>query len=105
MSCRMPRWVTSCSKRPAGGPHWRPTARGATEVTVHDTLQLKDHMPAIRHAGVRALWLGVEDLTASLVKKGQSVDKTAAAFALLHDHGINPMPMMMHHDAQPLYTR
>ena len=25
--------------------------------------------------------------------------------ALLNAHGICPMPMMMHHDAQPLYTR
>ncbi len=44
-------------------------------------------------------------MTGALVKKGQSVDKTAEAFARLRDAGICPMPMMMHHDAQPLYTR
>jgi hypothetical protein len=59
----------------------------------------------VRNAGIRALWLGVEDMTATLVKKGQSVDKTIEAMRLLREHGILPMPMMMHHDAQPLYTR
>jgi hypothetical protein len=50
------------------------------------------------------LWLGVEDMTATLVKKGQSVDKTLEAFSLLRRGNICPMPMMMHHDGQPLYT-
>ncbi len=83
----------------------RKKARWGTEVTVHDTLQLKEHLSTVRAAGVRALWLGVEDMTATLVKKGQSVDKTTEAFRLLQRHGICPMPMMMHHDTQPLYTR
>lgn len=87
-----------------GGKPLRKTIRWATEVTVHDTLQLKEHIPAVRGAGVRALWLGVEDMTATLVKKGQSVDRTTEAFRTLAKHGINPMPMMMHHDSQPLYT-
>ncbi|MCC6358124.1 MAG: radical SAM protein [Phycisphaerales bacterium] len=86
------------------GKPLRKTIRWATEVTVHDTLQLKEHIPAVRGAGVRALWLGVEDMTATLVKKGQSVDRTTEAFRTLAKHGINPMPMMMHHDSQPLYT-
>ena len=76
-----------------------------TEVTVHDTLQLKEHLPLIRQSGCRALWLGVEDLTATLVKKGQSADKTSEAFRALRSVGIAPMPMMMHHDTQPLYSR
>ena len=46
----------------------------------------------------------MEDLTATLVKKGQSVDKTTEAFRRLRDAGICPMPMMMHHDSQPLYS-
>jgi hypothetical protein len=74
-------------------------------VTVHDTLLLKEHLPLIRKSGCRALWLGVEDMTATLVKKGQSVDKTTEAFHALRDAGICPMPMMMHHDSQPLYSR
>jgi len=49
--------------------------------------------------------LGVEDMTATLVNKGQSVDKTTEAFGRLRAAGICPMPMMMHHDTQPLYSR
>ena len=44
-------------------------------------------------------------MTASLIQKGQSVDKTKEAFRLLRENNICPMPMMMHHDAQPLITR
>jgi hypothetical protein len=83
----------------------RRKARWHTEVTVHDTLQMKEHLPLIRESGCRALWLGVEDMTATLVNKGQSVGKTTEAFGLLRDAGICPMPMMMHHDSQPLYSR
>ena len=83
----------------------RKIARWGTEVTVHDTLQLKDKIPLIRSAGVRALWLGVEDMTATLVNKGQTTSKTIEALKLLQKHGIAPMPMMMHHDEQPLVSR
>jgi radical SAM superfamily enzyme YgiQ (UPF0313 family) len=79
-------------------------ARWYTEVTVHDTLQMKEHLPLIRKSGCRALWLGVEDMTATLVNKGQSVSKTTEAFQLMRKSGIAPMPMMMHHDTQPLYS-
>ena len=78
--------------------------RWGTEVTVHDTLRMKDDLRLARKAGVRALWLGVEDMTATLIKKGQSVDKTLEAFGVLRKRGIAPMPMMMHHDSQPLWT-
>jgi radical SAM superfamily enzyme YgiQ (UPF0313 family) len=87
------------------GVQLRKVARWHTEVTVHDTIQMKEHLPLIRESGCRALWLGVEDMTATLVNKGQSVDKTKEAFGLLRDVGICPMPMMMHHDSQPLYSR
>jgi radical SAM superfamily enzyme YgiQ (UPF0313 family) len=80
-------------------------ARWFTEVTVHDTLQIKEHLPLVHQSGCRALWLGVEDLTATFVKKGQGADRTTAAFRALRDVGICPMPMMMHHDTQPLYSR
>jgi radical SAM superfamily enzyme YgiQ (UPF0313 family) len=82
----------------------RNRARWYTEVTVHDTLQMKEHLPLARKAGCRALWLGVEDMTAKLVNKGQTVNKTTEAFQLMRDAGICPMPMMMHHDSQPLYS-
>lgn len=91
------------ARRNRGGKGYR--FQWGTEATVHDTLKMKDSMRLARSAGIRALWLGVEDMTATLVKKGQSVDKTTAAFGVLRRHGICPMPMMMHHDTQPLITR
>lgn len=75
-----------------------------TEATVHDTIRLKEHLPVIRQSGLRALWMGVEDMTTSLIKKGQSEDKTLEAFRLLRDNGILPVPMLMHHDSQPLVS-
>ncbi|HET6246608.1 MAG TPA: radical SAM protein [Tepidisphaeraceae bacterium] len=86
------------------GVDLRRKVRWHTEVTVHDTLQMKDHLQLVHDSGCRALWLGVEDMTATLVNKGQSVGKTVEAFARLRAAGICPMPMMMHHDSQPLYS-
>lgn len=97
--------VETLARTEIDGAPIRKKVRWGTEVTVHDTLQLRDHLATVRTAGVRALWLGVEDMTATLVKKGQSVDTTTEAFLLLRRHGICPMPMMMHHDKQPLFTR
>jgi len=96
--------IETLARTEVHGLRLRSKIRWGTEVTVHDTLKLKDHLHAVRKAGVRALWLGVEDMTATLIKKGQSVEKTLEAFGLLREAGICPMPMMMHHDAQPLYT-
>ncbi len=79
--------------------------RWGTEATVHDTIRLQEHLPLVRRAGLFAVWMGVEDLTATLVKKGQSESKTLEAFRLLRDSGILPIPMMMHCDAQPLISR
>jgi len=96
--------VETLAKAEFEGVPLRRKARWYTEVTVHDTLQMKEHLPLVHKAGCRALWLGVEDMTATLVNKGQSVDKTSEAFRLMRANGICPMPMMMHHDSQPLYT-
>ncbi|NIA22012.1 MAG: radical SAM protein [Anaerolineaceae bacterium] len=78
--------------------------RWATEATIHDTLQMKDHLSRARRAGLWGLWLGVEDMSGALVRKGQLVDQTAEAFHLLRENGIFPVPMLMHHDSQPFYT-
>ena len=80
------------------------TIRYFTEVTVHDTIRMKEHLPVIRRSGLTAVWMGVEDLTGTLVKKGQSESKTLEAFRLLRESGIYPIPMMMHHDSQPLVS-
>ncbi len=97
--------VETLARTQINGKPFRKCVRWGTEVTVHDTLALREHIPTVRNAGVRALWIGVEDMTATFIKKGQSVDRTSEAFRLLARHGICPMPMMMHHDTQPLYTR
>src|SRR5262245_49089378 len=75
-----------------------------SEATVHDTIRLQEHLPLIRRSGLAAVWMGVEDLTGTLVKKGQNQSKTIEAFQLLRASGIAPIPMMMHHDTQPLVT-
>src|SRR5437764_10824820 len=75
-----------------------------TEATVHDTIRLQEHLPLIRRSGLAAVWMGVEDLTGTLVKKGQSESKTIDSFRLLRESGIAPIPMMMHCDSQPLVT-
>lgn len=97
--------VQTLARAESNGAPLRRKIRWHTEVTVHDTLQMKDHLGLVHESGCRALWLGVEDMTATLVNKGQSVDKTTEAFGRLRESGICPMPMMMHHDSQPLYSR
>ena len=87
------------------GLRFNKRVRWATEATIHDAFNSMDTFPLARQAGLRALWFGVEDLTATIVKKGQSGDKTDEVFRRMNDNGICPMPMMMHHDGQPLYTR
>ena len=97
--------VNSLERAEGGGKKFRKFIRIGTEATVHDTLKMKEQLPAIRNAGVRALWLGVEDMSGALVRKGQGADQTAECFRLLRENGICPMPMMMHHDGQPLRSR
>jgi radical SAM superfamily enzyme YgiQ (UPF0313 family) len=75
-----------------------------TEATEFDVFRHQDLLPLARDAGLRSLWLGIEDLTGNLVKKGQSPEKTKTVFRMLLKQGIAPMPMMIHHDGQPLWT-
>lgn len=96
--------LETLARTKVGGLPFRRAIRWGTEVTVHDTIQMQQHLPLAQQAGIRWLWLGVEDMTATLVKKGQSVDRTTSALQLLREHRICPMPMMMHHDTQPLYS-
>ena len=87
-----------------GNKPFRNAINFATEATEFDVLKNRDLLPLARDAGLRNLWLGIEDLTGCLVKKGQTVEKTKTLFKLLLKQGIAPMPMMMHHDGQPLWT-
>lgn len=95
----------SLARTEVRGKPLRRAIRWATEVTVADTLKMRDHVQVVRKAGALALWMGVEDMTGTFVRKGQNASKTLESFALLRREGITPMPMLMHHDGQPLFSR
>jgi radical SAM superfamily enzyme YgiQ (UPF0313 family) len=87
------------------GKPFRDSVLFATEGTEFDVFKNQDLLALCRDGGLRAIWFGIEDMTAELVKKGQSPEKTKKLFELLNQHGIAPMSMMMHHDGQPLTSR
>jgi radical SAM superfamily enzyme YgiQ (UPF0313 family) len=87
------------------GRRFRDTIFFATEATEFDVFKNQDLLPLCRDGGMRAIWFGIEDLTAELVKKGQTPEKTVKLFAALNRLGICPMSMMIHHDGQPLTSR
>jgi radical SAM superfamily enzyme YgiQ (UPF0313 family) len=87
------------------GKSFRDAVFFGTEATEFDVFKNQDLLPLCREGGLRAIWFGIEDMTAELIKKGQSPEKTRKLFQLLNGHGICPMPMMMHHDGQPLASR
>ena len=95
---------TAMARGKVGGVPFRRAIRFGTEATEFDVFKHRDLLPLARDAGLRNLWLGIEDLTAELVKKGQSPEKTRTVFRMLVQHGIAPMPMMIHHDGQPLWA-
>ena len=101
---RPKRTLVAMARGKVGNKPFRKAINFATEATEFDVLKNQDLLPLARDAGMRGLWLGIEDLTAGLVKKGQTVEKTKTLFKLLVKQGIAPMPMMMHHDGQPLWT-
>jgi len=76
-----------------------------TEATQFDVYKNRDILPLCREAGLRAIWLGIEDLTAKLVNKGQTESKTSELFGRMHEVGIQPMVMMIHSDDQPLRSK
>jgi radical SAM superfamily enzyme YgiQ (UPF0313 family) len=96
---------TELAKGKVHGKPFRDSVFFATEGTEYDVFKNQDLLPLCREGGMRAIWFGIEDMTAELVKKGQSPEKTATLFKILNGLGICPMPMMMHHDGQPLMSR
>ncbi len=73
-----------------------------TEATQFDVYRNRDLLPLCRKAGLRGIWFGIEDLTATLVRKGQSAGPAAELFDELSGLGIEPHIMMIHSDEQPL---
>ncbi len=96
---------TELAKGKVLGKPFRDKVFFATEATEYDVYKNKDLLPICREGGLRAIWFGIEDMTAELVKKGQSPEKTKDLFEILNAQGICPMAMMMHHDGQPLYSK
>jgi len=89
---------------------WGPKAlrryiRWGTESTQFDAYKSMDILRLARNAGMRAVWFGIEDLTGALVRKGQGAEQAKILFKQLDEIGICPMPMMVHHDNQPLLSR
>lgn len=80
-------------------------ARFGTEGTEYDVYKQRPLLPLCYRGGLRAIWFGIEDMTAVLVNKGQSVSKTVELFEDLRRQRILPMAMMMHYDGQPLVSR
>jgi radical SAM superfamily enzyme YgiQ (UPF0313 family) len=95
---------TELAKGKVHGKRFRDAIFFGTEATEFDVYKNHDLLPVCRDGGLRAIWFGIEDMTAELVKKGQSPEKTKALFEIMNRLGICPMPMMMHHDGQPLYS-
>lgn len=79
-------------------------ARFGTEATEFDVHKQRHLLPLAYRGGLRAVWFGIEDMTAELIKKGQSVEKTKELFAEMRRQRIIPMAMLMHFDGQPLST-
>src|SRR5262249_44872316 len=96
---------TALAKGKVRGRPFRDAIFFGTEATEFDVFKNQALLPLCRDGGLRAIWFGIEDMTAELVKKGQSPEKTKKLFEILNGHGICPMPMMMHHDGQPLASR
>lgn len=96
--------LSAMTRGQISGKPFRNTIEFATEATESDVYKHRDLLPLARDAGLRALYFGLEDLTAELVKKGQSPEKTRIVFQALLKHGIAPMPMIIHYDGQPLWN-
>lgn len=86
------------------GQPLRNRIRFATEATQFDTYKNRDLLPLARDAGMHALWFGIEDLTATLINKGQKAAITVELFSLMQQLKISPMAMLMFHHGQPYYT-
>jgi len=94
--------MTELAKTTSGGKPLKNCIRFFTEATQFDVYKNKDLLPLCRKGGMRAIWFGIEDITADLINKGQNAGNAAELFKYLCSIGIEPMAMMMHNDGQPL---
>lgn len=97
--------MTEMATRTVRGKPLSSCVRFCAEATEFDVFKNRDLLPLCQAGGLAAIWFGIEDLTAELVNKGQTVGKTTELFALLHKFGVEPMTMMIHSDDQPLLSK
>lgn len=96
--------MTELSKTWTRGKPLGETIQFFTEATAFDVYKNRDILPLCRKGGLRAIWFGIEDITAELVNKGQTPGKAKEIYAQMRGLGIEPMAMMIHSDEQPLRT-
>jgi len=96
--------LTAMARGQARGRPFGRRIRFATEATQFDTYKNRDLLPLAREGGLNALWFGIEDLTATLINKGQKPTVTVDLFRLMQEIKISPMAMIMFHTGQPYYT-
>jgi radical SAM superfamily enzyme YgiQ (UPF0313 family) len=87
--------LTAMASAPVRGGRLADKIRFSTEATQVDTYKHRDLLPLAKRAGMRMLWFGIEDLTATLVNKGQKAAITTDLFRILRDLKIAPMAMLM----------
>ena len=96
--------LTAMARAMAWGRPFAERVRFVTEATQFDTYRNRDLLSLARSAGMHSIWFGIEDLTASLINKGQQPAMTLELFRLMHEHRISPMGMLMFHAGQPFFT-
>ena len=94
--------MTEMARTKIGGVPMAQRISFFTEATEFDVYKNLDILPLCRAGGLKAIWFGIEDITADLVNKGQTAGKTRDVFARLHDLDIQTMSMMIHSDDQPV---
>src|SRR5207253_3720054 len=79
---------TGLARGKVRGKRFRDAIFFGTEATEYDVFKNQDLLPLCRDGGLRAIWFGIEDMTAELVKKGQSPEKKEQLLRLLNRMGI-----------------
>lgn len=96
--------LTAMAGSNINGRPLRDSVHFVTEATVSDVSKNRDLLGLARDAGLQTLYLGIEDLNGTLIKKGQTGGKVQDLFRELHRHEIEAYAMMIHHDDQPFWS-
>ena len=97
--------LTAMAKSHVHGRPFRESVHFATEATEYDVDKNRDLLPLAHQAGMRTIFFGIEDLSANLLNKGQTIDKTKHLFREMRQEKVAPYAMMIHHDDQAFWSR